>query len=297
MQEFQKQSHLWNYVSGSSYNMDLLKDFGFLDAEQYKWFCLFVCRNKNIAPVKENLKMSLSDFKRREFFLLNQPSLFDLLERMLLPLQIKKFQLGLDLEDGFYNNRITCRKLSDFFKSDTFSNDCCVRWNYYFKMVAQTINDLRTCFALEFDMPEFKKAREQEKKNLVHATMLEKEFKQALSGVPEYIWENDVIWSASDNQVVPLFLKFSSLFDFSDEKLSEMVALQSEENMLKVVEKAIILCETNDLKGKENAFSDILTAQEKVAELKGQLKLKHLHHHLNQIWKERQERGFSNEKE
>ena len=296
MEEFQKYSPVWKYFSGSSYDMELLKDFGFISSEQYKWFCLFVCRNKNIDSVKENFRMSLPDFKRREFFLLDKPSLFDLLEKMILPLQMKRFQLDLGLDKGFYNAPISCRNLAEFFKSDTFSKDSYARWNYYFTMVAQTINDLRTCFDSKFDIPEFENVQKTEKQNLIHAAMLEMEFKKALSAVPEYIWEKDVIWSASDNQVVPLFLRFSSLFDFSSERLSEMAFLQTEERMLNVVEKAIIFCETNDIQGKEKAFTNISDAKEQIQKLNAEMKVRSFHRHLSKIWQERQE-GISHEKE
>ena len=163
-------------------------------------------------------------------------------------------------------------------------------------MVAQTINDLKTCFDAEFDMPELAKARQVEKQNLLRAEVLETEFKQLLSGVPEYMWEKEVIWSASDPKVTPLFLKFSTVFDFSRGALTELELLQAEENMLNVVEKAIVFCETNDIQGKEMAFSNILDAKEQIQGLKDEMKLKHLKHHSDQIWQERQ-KGISHEKE
>lgn len=258
MNDFQKYDPIWSYFSINGYSSCLLKDFDIVDEETHDLFVQLLCQNRKIHPALKSAPMYVDEFDTRAYHLLEQDDLFQLLEKMALPLQMRHFELK--ISDAKYSS-LNLQKASENFRNKNFALDTELRWKTYFSLIMGTVQDLKIPYAKELKeiFPDLQQA---EVENNRKAQVLEAGLKDSLNGIGEYFFQKELIWYAKEENSSNLYLRFSRLFNVSDVALTQEQLLEQELKALDVADRAIVWTQTNNTKAKTNAFDAAYEARQ-----------------------------------
>ena len=250
MSDFQKYDPVWSYFSVDGYNSCLLKDFNIVDEETHDLFVQLLCQNRKISPPTKNTTMYVKEFDTRAYHLLQQDDFFRLLKEMALPLEMKHWQLNVAQTQY---PAISLRQFIQNFSDENFKSDLSLRWKTYFSFVVGSIQDLKIPHPKQLRefFPNIEKI---EQDNLQKAEVLENGLKDSLDSVGEYFFQKELIWYAKEDKLSNIYLRFSRLFDVTDKNLTSDEMLERELKALDIVDRAIVLTQTNDTKSKQKAF-------------------------------------------
>ena len=279
MNEFQKYDPLWSYFSMKGYSSSLLKDFSIIDEETHSLFVQLLCQNRKIRPALQTVDMYIDEFDTRAYQLLRQENCFTLLKKMALPLQMRHWELN--VSDAQYSE-MSLEQAGANFSHKNFGADFEFRWNTYFSFAQRTIQDLKIPYPKQLKAM-FCELEEDEVENQKKAQILETEFKKAVQGIGEYLFQKELIWYAKEEKLSNLYLRFSRLFNVSEGVLTNEELLAHELQALDVMDKAIIWTQTNNQKAKHNAFDVVYDARQTLTRTyAGLKKIAHWENSINQ---------------
>ena len=249
---------LWNYFSGYEYDSRVLEKIGLMNDDEYIEFIKAYCAEKNISLPKDYfsfIPQELSKFiqVRPEF---KKP--INLLAHAMLPLQIKRLELG--------KNLVSKDTKEEFFadikkniKTAKFKTNKEFRWSVYLSLISGTVK------ALEDEKnTEGKSAYTAACKK---AKTLNTELRKIIKGVGEYFLSQETVWFTRDDDegnLQPAFSNISKLFDSSVSMLSKDDIWKKEKDIINLAAKAVIWHPSKAVDEKVGLFDAVIDLKDRV---------------------------------
>ena len=130
-----KIDYLLNYFTGYEFDSQLLEELGLLNEKQYKAFWKAYAEENNVQLTTRYFPFSTKDLKK---FIEVRPEFkkaINFLSSSMLPLQIKRLELGVDLDKKEDSNEFL-KEIQKASSKSKFKQKKEVRWQTYLSLIA-----------------------------------------------------------------------------------------------------------------------------------------------------------------